>query len=189
MSLWISIVSAIVSTIVTSVMVEIARRAKHKPAIVGDAYMLEYSTFFRWAVRLGMILSPVIILAAAIFSPVRNQLNPWIVIPLAFSPLLPLYVLMLESGSRRLWIDANGLHMHSCWGRDCWIRWNDVLRVRYSIVNSWFIIDSLDGQRIRVHEWLTGMPKFVMCVQHHLPEERWHMAAKAFAKILESPTD
>ena len=67
--------------------------------------------------------------------------------------------------------NPEGLRHVGPWSRSRFIAWSDVTSVRYSAMMQWFRVTGRDGTRIRVSQYLIGMPDFARLIKRHVPRE------------------
>lgn len=89
-------------------------------------------------------------------------------------------IVLIESFRVRIVLTADAIIGHSPWRETRTIRWADVAEVSYSAVNSWFVIQSVDGQKIRASLYLTGVATLCQAVRRHLRPEQYQGARMGF---------
>jgi hypothetical protein len=69
-------------------------------------------------------------------------------------------------------LTEEGIRAFSPWRGSVTLKWLDVESVRYSALNSWFILRGA-GQTVRVSKYLSGVGAFVEIVRRKVAAERW----------------
>lgn len=162
--------------------------AKQPPKLDLDKgeFVLEYSRFLQGVSLWSAMLVPVILLVIVIVNPSGKPLSIWAIFGCVAVVSIMLILIYLEVRHRQLRLSEAGMYMHSLWHRDRFIAWNHVANVRRSKWDeNWFIVDSIDGQRIRVCSWMIGILDFIEAVKSNVPSDRWSRAQSGFQKIID----
>lgn len=69
-------------------------------------------------------------------------------------------------------LEPGGLRYRPLLSQPGALRWNEVMRVRYSHSAKWFRLDTLGGEVVRISAMLTGLPEFASTVLREVPASR-----------------
>lgn len=161
----------------------LAARRPALPQPGTDAIHLRYSTplrVFAWVTALGI---PALLVVVMVYLPLRRPFNPWSAgaLLLAFGILGGL--LLLETEKVCISLTDQGIRGTSPWRGPREFPWNQVQDVSYSLLNRWFVLTSLQGQKIRVSCFLVGIRTFVAKLKQHVPPEKYVRAERGFGMI------
>jgi hypothetical protein len=67
-------------------------------------------------------------------------------------------------------LEPDGLRYRSMIGGRGFLRWEDVVRIRYSNAAKWFRIDGAGGEVVRISAFLTSLPEFAGAVLKAVPQ-------------------
>lgn len=135
-----------------------------------------FSYFFAFGVPLG-------ITALVIFNPPKNENEIGIVVGLyGFFALLSA-PLLWESLRFSLTVSAEGLDCQSPWRGRHFFAWNEVEEVKFSSVNSWFIIRGKDGWKFRVSILVPGLARFLEECEERLPPTALRNARDGYTRV------
>ncbi len=72
----------------------------------------------------------------------------------------------------RYWLEPSGLRYRTWVGGRGFLRWDDVVRIRYSETARWFRMDGAQGEIVRVSELLDSISEIARAVLQFVPRER-----------------
>lgn len=147
------------------------------------AIFLRYSTplrVFAWLTALGI---PALLVGVMIYLPLRDPNAPFLAGSLMLSFGLIGGLLLLETERTRITLTEEGIHSVSPWRGVREFPWKQVGDVSFSILNRWFILTDLQGQKIRVSCFLVGIRTFVAKLKEHVPPEKYVRAQRGFGMI------
>ncbi len=131
--------------------------AHHGQPTGGDRVLvLRHNSLFRWLALLAALVLPVGLTALLRFYPPTRPEVPYLVAAYIVLGLVTL-PLVWESSRYYLRVTPTGLECRSPWRGVRTLAWDDVESVVWSAVNAWFEFVGRDGDRIRVHAFVTGL--------------------------------
>jgi hypothetical protein len=124
-----------------------------------------------WLIRGLAILCAFVPAAIVVLAFVTDASGPdiYAIIGLIVFMSLLVSLLLLEAVRVRLVVSEEGVQLDSPWRGQRFMRWEDVLEVRYSESAQWFILYSKDGRKLRASTWLDGIIALVRGFREHLP--------------------
>jgi hypothetical protein len=142
--------------------------------------VLRYSRWWRIGSFLGAI-APLVMLVYAMHyfqweSPAKRNLGGFIY--LALSVIVGL--LLIEVSRVQIVLAEDAILRSSPWSGLASLKWSEVERIRYSMINRWFTAEGA-GVVIRVSQNLSGIRIFADLVQRKVAPQHWADAARALA--------
>jgi hypothetical protein len=172
--------------LVLLVLVNSVRRLPKTDPETGAA-ILRYTWFVRGtALVFGVLSAPFLALGSFVALAAPPQVGPEIQFStlggfLLFGPLF--WFLLLEVLYRRLLVTEKGIHSRSPWRAARCFGWEEITRVSYSALNSWFILTGAEGRTIVVSVHMTGIRSFVRAIRSQLARENYRQAEVGFTHV------
>jgi hypothetical protein len=91
-------------------------------------------------------------------------------------------LLLIEVARSQVCLTEDGIIRYSPWAGRSELLWSEIERIRYSNVNSWFVLLG-EGRTIRVSRHFRGVKAFVETVKSKIAAERCASAAAAMDAI------
>jgi hypothetical protein len=130
-----------------------------------------------WFVVLG---GPALLFASAFVRDPAVLISPAGVLVSVPVLIFTLAVYLLAEAFRvRIDITPEGIIGTSPWRRQRVIRWDEVVSVSYSHLFNWFVITGPQGQKIRAHEYLHGLPWLAQAVEQNVSPDVYVRAAES----------
>ena len=147
-----------------------------KPSIdpASGTEILQHSWLMRGVVLLFSVI-PVALVILAFVTQAKGDDVYAILALLGLSTLL-VGLMLLENFRTRLIISATGIEQESPWRGRRFLRWDEIVEVRFSQMNCWFILLGPDGRKIRASTFLQGISALVRAFRLHLPKVRYENA-------------
>lgn len=149
------------------------RVARGKPSAAGTTN--DESLEFQYAIgyRVLMIITLIFWLAVAAFVALWPHIAPKDRLLSLLVVVLPLTIgtgwWVLESLTRRISVTAGSVSTRSLVGAEVTLKWDEVLDLRYSALNSWLILVGPDRRRVRASRYLDGAVAFAELLKVKLP--------------------
>jgi hypothetical protein len=91
-------------------------------------------------------------------------------------------LLLIEVHAGQIYLTEDGVTRYSLWSGPTALRWADVVRVRFSALNRWFVVEGRE-RTLCVSSYLDGMPSFVETVRRKVAAERLVGAAAMLERL------
>jgi hypothetical protein len=146
------------------------------------AVPFRYSAFLRWFAIFAAFGIPTAITSLVVAYPPRGN-QVWYVIGAysLFAALgLPLY---WETSRYCILVTPDGIERRSAWNKQLFLAWDEIREVRYSSLNSWFVLEGESGQKIRISTFLGGLTEFLRLIEDQIPPERLRGARSGYERI------
>lgn len=125
---------------------------------------------------IGVAITSVAILAVVNAGSFREAVAP-ILVAIPFL-LMALYILLALR--LRIIIRPDGFNYYSPWKNDSFVSWSEVLTMRYSSINDWFIVDT-SSNRFRISTHLVYFTAFLDGLMKNVEPSIWEKAINKFA--------
>jgi len=161
----------------------VAAARRGTPTPTADGLVFRHSAVFRGLALALAVLPPVGITALLFVVPIKDDGDIWAIVGLYGLFLVLGLPLLWETQRYALVVTSQGLDCRSPWRGRFFIRWDDVERVSYSGVNSWFVIHAATGQTFRVSVFVAGVADFLAECERHLSPAQLFQAVPGYRYI------
>lgn len=157
---WVNVIGSMLFWLFMGLAMNWLARSRHRPCADVAGNVLRYP---RSILMLGLAVAGLFLLLSCLMIAIvaTDRHDPrgaafGLVVFLTFATLGAW--LIAEYALVRFDIETDGVRYRTAVGRQGFLRWSEITRVRYSTVNRWLRIEGPRGEVVRVSALLTGLP-------------------------------
>jgi len=160
-----------------------AQRGRPKADAATGAPWFRHRVLFRGFALFAAFGIPLAITALVISMPPKNRGDVLAVIGLYGMFAVLGGPLLWEASRFAIGVSKAGLDCRSPWRTSRFVPWNEVERLSFSSINSWFIIRAIDGWKFRVSFLVPGLSEFLARCEQHLSVASLSKAKAGYATV------
>ena len=167
-----------------AVLAAFARVAMRPPtAQSGDVVVLRYPRALRWFLLLAVAFLSALLISVLWPLFAGNATDKDVRSAALGVPMSLLFIVFASCEGRvMLAVDHAGIGGRTAFRGQRRVAWRDVVDVRWSKRNHWFVLVDRHGTKVRVHRFLQGHAAVPARLREHVPEPVWRDAVAAWER-------